>query len=168
MVCIILPMLNSYLVKLTLIGLVFSSKDNLILKTILVYDKTLKDHFELDSNLKPFLHEVIKQTGDRLLELDSEVWLDVIAIEYIDEEIIPSDDWIDYLGAIDQVESKKGILRSYFCLHPTDDAVGKFGDGNNHDNMCRPQAVNILSLESSADATACIFAHELGHGIGIG
>ena len=92
----------------------------------------------------------------------------MIAIEYIDEEIIPSDDWIDYLGSIDQVESKKGILGSYLCLHPTDDAVGKFGDGNNHDNMCRPQAVNIVSLGTSADATACIFAHELGHGIGIG
>ena len=127
--------------------------------------KSLHGHIELDSNLKPFLHQVIEKTGDLLLKLDSTVWLDVICVEYIDEEIIPSSDWIDYLG---QVEDKRGVLRSYFCLHSTDDAVGRFGDGKDHDNMCRPQAVNIVSLEISADTTANIFAHELGHGIGMG
>ena len=136
-----------------------SEGSGLVLQTIVVYDKSIKKHFGDDTRTRTFLKKVIKITGDRLLELSPPVWLDVTGLEYIDETIVPSDKWVDTLE-----NTQPEGLRSTFCLEQSDDAIGK---ASHYYDMCEPRAKNIVSSNGSIASVAAIFAHELGHGLGM-
>ena len=150
------PLFVSLVINLFLTG---SEGSGLILKTIVVYDKSLKIHFGDDTRTRMFLKKVIKITGDRLFELSAPVWLDVTGMEYVDEIIVPSSKWIETLE-----NSQPQGLRSTFCLEQSDEVIGKASE---YYNMCNPRAKNIVSSNRSIKFVASIFAHDLGHGLGM-
>ena len=91
--------------------------------------------------------------------MSAPVWLDVIGLEYIDEIIVPSSNWIDFLE-----NSLPQGLFSTFCFETSDDFIGM---ASGYSNMCNPRAKNIVSSNHPIEYVASIFAHELGHGLGM-
>jgi len=135
-----------------------------VLKTDIKYDNSLLEHFDYShEKTKDWIKDVVQLAKPMMSHntLTIKVGLEIGEVTHIDETLEAENDTIYYLQ---QTKNHKS-LTSYFCKgNRQDDTAGIAFLGTACNSM---YAININELSYSDLETARIFAHELGHNIGM-
>jgi len=136
------------------------------LRTNIMYDLSLKEHFGgSDQRTMQWVASVVELTKPLLAKLDLSIELVVDEVGFLDRKIKPKDMDVDTL--------RPSSLTSYFCLNLKKNKEDEIVGGKaNTDAACNKngRAVIISSLwteENSALETSAVFAHEIGHSVGM-
>ena len=138
------------------------------LETTLYYDKSLLDKFDGDKRkAKQWLSRVIELAKTRFAEPSLKVKIKLIVkiARYIPQRLKANEDSIREIG---KLAINPNSLNSFFCFDTSDDTIGIAWRGT----TCRTDgyAFNINEFwteEQSALNAARVFAHELGHNLGM-
>jgi len=136
-----------------------------VLKTNIKYDNSLLEHFGYShEKTKDWINDVVQRTKPMMshYSLTIKVALEVGEVTHIDETLRANNHTIYYL----QQTKNHNSLTSYFCKD-NDGRDTTRGIAFFRTACSRRSAININELSYSDHETARIFAHELGHNIGM-
>ena len=136
------------------------------LQTILWYDQSLLNHFGgNDEETKGFLRRVVESARHHFADPSLGVYINIVIIDvdFIDQDLRATHSMIHHLA---EHSPTPYTLNSFFCFDNSGDTVrgiAFIGTACRHDGY----AVNINEYGGDEESTARIFAHEIGHNLGI-
>ena len=140
--------------------------ESVVLKTVVVYDKSVLENYKGDhEKIRAWFDQLIPRTKEVMSKLDTSVILEVAAIEYLNKTMSGREGKVPK----DQRPAKERIHLSYFvnALHSTDGS--KLNGWAMTGSACETNgdAVNFNAMFPEVGMSVRVWAHEIGHTLGL-
>ena len=140
--------------------------ESVVLKTVVVYDKSVLEYYMGDhEKIRAWFDQLIPRTKEVMSKLDTSVILEVAAIEYLNKTISGREGKIPK----DQRPADERIQLSYFinALHKPDGS--RLNGWAMTGSACETNgdAVNFNAMFPDVGLSVRVWAHEIGHTLGL-